>query len=139
MSGSNLQNGHIHTASAAPFLVFVGLAHATTGDMVSVTIPGQSLVILNSLKAAVDLLEKRSAIYSDRPDLLMAGRMVGWNETLVLTPAGERFRAMRRQLHQFIGSRQHMVKFHGLQVQETRHFLRRLLRDPAHFADHIRK
>lgn len=32
---------------------------------------GQDIVIINSLKVATDLLEKRSNIYSDRPDLAM--------------------------------------------------------------------
>ena len=29
---------------------------------------GQPVVILNSAQAAIDLLDKRSSIYSDRPD-----------------------------------------------------------------------
>jgi len=33
----------------------------------SLQMPGRNLVILNSTKAAIDLLDKRSAIYSDRP------------------------------------------------------------------------
>jgi len=37
-----------------------------TGDVVSVKILGQVIVILNSPKAAKDLLEKRGDIYSDR-------------------------------------------------------------------------
>lgn len=37
-----------------------------TGDVMSVKILGQVIVILNSPKAAKDLLEKRGNIYSDR-------------------------------------------------------------------------
>ena len=37
-----------------------------TGEIVSVKILGQVIVILNSPKAAKDLLEKRGNIYSDR-------------------------------------------------------------------------
>jgi hypothetical protein len=36
---------------------------------------GQPIIILNSLKACEDLLEKRSAIYSGRPVLQFAGEM----------------------------------------------------------------
>jgi hypothetical protein len=32
---------------------------------------GKSIVVLNSAEAALDLLEKRNAIYSDRPSLVM--------------------------------------------------------------------
>lgn len=35
-------------------------------DVLHLRLSGRSIVILNSAKAAVELLEKRSAIYSDR-------------------------------------------------------------------------
>jgi len=37
-----------------------------SGKVLSLQIPGKTLVVLNSAKAAIDLLDKRSAIYSDR-------------------------------------------------------------------------
>lgn len=40
------------------------------GDVVYVETMGQSIVVLGSDQAASDLLEKRSAIYSDRPRIL---------------------------------------------------------------------
>lgn len=36
---------------------------------------GQGLVFLNSYEAAVDLLEKKGSIYSDKPSLVMAGEL----------------------------------------------------------------
>ena len=39
------------------------------GNILSFQIFGQVIVVLNSAEAAKDLLEKRSAIYSDRPVL----------------------------------------------------------------------
>lgn len=50
------------------------LIHAS-GPVSSVCIMGQSIIILNSLKACQDLLEKRSSIYSGRPVLQFAGEM----------------------------------------------------------------
>lgn len=41
------------------------------GDMIFLDLPGQPTVVLNSVDAAIDLLEKRSDIYSDRPVSLM--------------------------------------------------------------------
>ncbi|EED79205.1 predicted protein [Postia placenta Mad-698-R] len=43
------------------------------GDVVYLHVFGQGLVFLNDYDAAVDLLEKRGAIYSDKPGLIMAG------------------------------------------------------------------
>jgi hypothetical protein len=37
-------------------------------DVLHVNFIGQHVVILNSAQAAIDLLDKRSNIYSDRPD-----------------------------------------------------------------------
>ena len=44
-----------------------------TGDIVSLSIFGRTLIILNSVEAANDLLYKKSSIYSDRPHLPMRG------------------------------------------------------------------
>ena len=41
------------------------------GDVVHISALGKHIIILNSVKAANDLLERRSAIYSDRPYLPM--------------------------------------------------------------------
>lgn len=38
-----------------------------TGDVVYLTIFGTSMLVVSSAQAAVDLMDKRSAIYSDRP------------------------------------------------------------------------
>ena len=38
-----------------------------TGDVIYLNLMGKSLVVLNSEEAARELLDKRSAIYSDRP------------------------------------------------------------------------
>jgi hypothetical protein len=43
------------------------------GGVMSLSVFGHTLIILNSTKAAFDLLDKRSSIYSDRPHLVMAG------------------------------------------------------------------
>ena len=45
------------------------------GPISSVTVFGQTLVILNDLKAAMDLFETRSNIYSNRPTLTFGGEM----------------------------------------------------------------
>lgn len=45
------------------------------GSVVYLHVFGQGLVFLNTSEAAVDLLEKRGAIYSDKPALVMAGEL----------------------------------------------------------------
>jgi hypothetical protein len=57
-----------------------------------VTIFSQTAVVLNSIEVAIEMLDKKSGIYSDRPVLQMGGELCGWRDNLVLTPYGERFR-----------------------------------------------
>ncbi|KAG7096665.1 hypothetical protein E1B28_004080 [Marasmius oreades] len=111
----------------------------TYGDISSVTVLGQTIVILNSLKAAVDMLDKKSLIYSDRPVLQMGGEMVGWKNTLALLPYGDRFRRYRRLFHSLIGSQAIIRQYHPASELETEKFLQRVLKDPTHLQDHIRR
>ncbi|THH26899.1 hypothetical protein EUX98_g7292 [Antrodiella citrinella] len=112
--------------------------NALSGDIVSVTLLGQTIVILGSATHAVELLEKRSSNYSDRPKLIMGGEIVGWDQTLALTPYSERFREYRRFFHRFIGNRTNTMRFHPLVEKEMHNFLRRLQRAPDELAKHIR-
>ena len=48
---------------------------AASGPLVYLELLGQPVLVLNSYDAAVELLEKRSQIYSDRPKLCMAGEL----------------------------------------------------------------
>ncbi|KAJ7477078.1 cytochrome P450 [Mycena galericulata] len=111
----------------------------TWGDICSVTVLGQPLIIIGSAKVAVDLLDKRSAIYSDRPVCTMGGELVGWKNTLVLLPYGDRFRRFRRLFHNIIGSRTAIKQFLPIEELETRRFLRRVLSKPGDLPKHIRK
>jgi hypothetical protein len=46
-----------------------------SGDVVHIKMFGQPVVILNSLQASRDLLDKRSAIYSDRPRFVLLAEL----------------------------------------------------------------
>jgi hypothetical protein len=106
----------------------------------SVTIFGQPLIIVNSVAHARALLDVKSAIYSDRPKLVMGGELVGWENTLALTPYGSRFRSIRRLVHGLMGSRSGFVnRFGGTLELETHRLLRRVCEHPEGIAGAIRK
>ncbi|KAL0575999.1 hypothetical protein V5O48_005966, partial [Marasmius crinis-equi] len=109
------------------------------GKICSVTVLGQTIVVLNSATTAVEMLDKHGSIYSDRPIIPMGGELVGWKNTLVLVPYGERFRNYRRLAHQLFGNASLMKGFHPIEELETHRFLKRLLAHPDQFSDHIRK
>lgn len=56
-----------------------------------------------------------------------------------MTSYGERFRMIRRGLHQAIGSGAALRKYHALEETEAKRLMLRLLTDPENLADHIRR
>ncbi|KAJ7612691.1 cytochrome P450 [Roridomyces roridus] len=109
----------------------------TYGDITSINVMGQQITILNSMNVAVELLDKRSAICSDRPRVTMAGELVGWNQNLGLTPYGGRFRRFRRMAHSVFGNRQLMMDFQSFEEAETHRFLKRVVSTPEDLQHHI--
>jgi hypothetical protein len=97
------------------------------------------MIIVNSAGVAAEMLDKKGSIYSDRPTIPMGGEMVGWKNTLVLVPYGERFRSYRRLFHQLIGSNVSVSQFYPVEEIETHKFLKRLLSTPQDLAQHVRK
>ncbi|KAL4255104.1 cytochrome P450 family protein [Pleurotus pulmonarius] len=87
------------------------------GDVMHLKILGRNMIVLNSVQAATDLLEKRSALYSDRPNMnVYVG--IGWDSILVFLPYGQRFRKHRQLLHSHFG--QHAgPKFQPIQLQNA--------------------
>jgi hypothetical protein len=109
------------------------------GDLMSITLLGQPMVIINSAAIASDMLDKKSGIYSDRPFLMMGSELVGWKNTLALTPYGARFRSIRRMIHGLMGTRAALSPYVPHIELEGRRFLRRILDAPDDVADATRK
>ncbi|QRV84776.1 cytochrome P450 family protein [Ceratobasidium sp. AG-Ba] len=107
-------------------------------DIIFVPVPGQSLVVLNSHKAAIEVLERRSALYSSRPRFVMGGELVGWNQILGLRPYGDDFHRTRRLLHDGLSIKA-MQTWQPSQEREALKFVQRLLDTPEDFLAHIRQ
>jgi hypothetical protein len=56
-----------------------------TGDVIHLSILGRPMIVLNSVEAAVELLEKRGSNYSDRPDFPMFYLYLQSTSSLVFT------------------------------------------------------
>ncbi|KAJ6579520.1 cytochrome P450 [Mycena vulgaris] len=111
-----------------PWVTF-GQWAKTHGSIVYVDVVGQPMVILNSAKVARDLLDQRSAIYSDRPTLVMAN-LSGYGESFVLQPYGENWRQQRKIVAQEF-SQLAITRYHTLQETEARKLVRSALDDPS--------
>ena len=71
-------------------------------------------MVINSLDVAKDILDNRSAIYSDRPHLVMGGELCGWDRTTALTPYGPRLKEHRSLFARGISAKRSVEKYHSL-------------------------
>ncbi|KDQ21284.1 hypothetical protein BOTBODRAFT_25707 [Botryobasidium botryosum FD-172 SS1] len=110
------------------------------GNVMSVTLFGQTIVIINDIDTAVDMLEnpKRSEIYSGRPASRMAQELVGWDEAAAMLQYGDVIRQHRKNLNQALSTRA-VARYWTLQVNEARACCARHLETPDRFRDHIRR
>ncbi|KAG0702315.1 cytochrome P450 [Suillus ampliporus] len=108
------------------------------GDISHISVLGQHVIVVNSVKAAMDMMDKKSTIYSDRPVLPMGGELVGWKHTLVLLPYGNSFREYRKNFHRVIGSHAALDIFKPIEEVETHRFLKRVLANPDQLQAHVR-
>ena len=150
MSGSNLAPGVDSMVRSLPF-VSAPLTYlhsdayalagpsAHLGDVIYINTLGQDTIILNSSKAAIDLLDKRSAIYSNRPVFMMFGEIVGWKKVVTLTQYGPRFRESRKFIARLIGTRESAAKFAPIQEREMAKCFARVMTDPGSLVHQIRK
>ncbi|OSD06672.1 CyP450 monooxygenase [Trametes coccinea BRFM310] len=99
------------------------------GDVVALNALGQTIVIVSSVEAAVDLLDKRSAIYSDRQASVLAD-MIGWTWNLAFKRYGDDWRRVRRLFwHHFQPNA--VGQYRAVQQRDVRDLLRRLLEGPT--------
>jgi hypothetical protein len=114
-------------------------APCRTGDISHVEVLGQHIIVVNSVKSAMDMLDKKGAVYSDRPVLPMGGELVGWKYAIGLLPYGDRLRQSRKSMHQIIGSRAALEVYHPIEEIETRRFLKRVSLNPEQLRAHVRQ
>ncbi|KAI0085089.1 cytochrome P450 [Irpex rosettiformis] len=87
------------------------------------------MLIVSSPDIAFDLMDKRSAIYSSKPTSVV-DEMTGWDFALSLMPYGQRWRNIRRNVHEHF----HQMVTPNYRDKQTKHihaFLRQCLGNTA--------
>ncbi|KAJ3552235.1 hypothetical protein NM688_g4258 [Phlebia brevispora] len=110
----------------------------TYGPVFSLNLAGKNVVVLNSLKAARDLLDRRSAIYSDRPRLIMANEIMMGGKAIPLMPYGNEWRKHRRAVQDSLNVRQANM-YSAIQEREAVNLVRYLLDDPENWSKHCER
>lgn len=125
------------------------------GDVIYLEILGRPIVLLQSAQAVIDLLDKQSGIYSDRPHMVMAGELFvfrlsfaaidtnysqrcGMQKIAPLTRFGTTLRKQRKLMQRALNPRA-ITRYEHIQEREISLLLDRLLVEPQRFASHIRR
>ncbi|KAK3685203.1 cytochrome P450 [Podospora appendiculata] len=98
---------------------------------------GSRWIVLNSVKSAVELLEKRGSLYADRPRFVMFEEM-GWSPTLTWLRWGPKYHLHRRVLQPpFAKSK--VAQYAAMQRMEALVCCKGMLDDPANWVTAVRQ
>jgi len=92
--------------------------------------------VINTERAARELLTKRAQIYSDKPRIIMF-ELEEWDWSTAFLPYGDRWRDRRRLLHQALHINV-IDTYIPTQTTHVKKFLFRLHNDPKKFRDHVK-
>ncbi|KZT03178.1 cytochrome P450 monooxygenase [Laetiporus sulphureus 93-53] len=108
------------------------------GDIIHARFFQKDVIILNSVRSARDLLDKRGQKYSDRPRLVMFNElMYVFHPNLSTMRYGERWRQHRGWYQTALQTRNALNSYQPLQEKEARKFLSALTCTPDVFISHI--
>ncbi|TFK34974.1 cytochrome P450 [Crucibulum laeve] len=109
------------------------------GPVFSLRIFRNKMIVLSSLEAVSDLLQSRSAIYSDRPPAMMMEELDRPTTSMFMTSSLDpRFKPLRKMLHSGLNP-QATQTYRPIQLAETRVLLKNLAFNPDKFIAHIRR
>lgn len=66
------------------------------GDIIHLSAVGRDVIVLSSPEHIHELLDKRAAIYSDRPILPMVGQLVGFDQGVTMSQDGKWLREVKK-------------------------------------------
>ncbi|THH12717.1 hypothetical protein EW146_g7437 [Bondarzewia mesenterica] len=107
------------------------------GDIIYIYAFGNPILVLNSAKAAEELLDKRGSIYSSRPVRTMIN-LVGGDFSFSSMPYGNGWRKYRGLFQKHFHSRT-VPRYNPIQTREAHVFLRNLLHSPDKLYRHVRR
>ncbi|KIM76772.1 hypothetical protein PILCRDRAFT_825997 [Piloderma croceum F 1598] len=131
--------GHLHLMPPIrAWLWFDELSKKFKSPLIHLNLAGQDLIVINDYQTAVELMDKRSATYSSRPDLVVAGRYGSTSKRILLLPYGEQWRQQRTAFHRDMTPNK-IITYLPIQIAETKLLMRDFLRRPERFMTHLRQ
>ncbi|KAI0800117.1 cytochrome P450 [Fomes fomentarius] len=102
------------------------------GDIVYMSVLGQPIIIIGSQQAAIDLLDKCSAKYSDRMFSIMAETDFTW--FFAISPYGPRWRKTRRAFYETMNANA-VADYRPTEERAVKRYLLRLLENPTRYRE----
>ncbi|KAF9469732.1 cytochrome P450 [Collybia nuda] len=124
-----------HIPANKPWITYAQWAKQY-GSLIHIKDYSKHVIIINSFKDAVNLLEKRSNIYSDRPASIMI-KLMGWDFNVGLMPYGDEWRRRRKILQKYF-KKDIAVVYQPIQTQKIHDMLRNILETPEDFISHYK-
>ncbi|KZT66840.1 cytochrome P450 [Daedalea quercina L-15889] len=109
----------------------------TFGPIMYLSIIGSPVIVLSSREAVIDLLEKKSLIYSDRPVAPMAGELAGMQKYTSMLSYGHRHRKGRKMMLGMLTGIGKAQGVHTAQEAMAATFISRLRCSPSEYRAHI--
>ncbi|KAI1103168.1 putative cytochrome P450 [Jackrogersella minutella] len=107
------------------------------GPVYSLMLGTKVMIVLSSDKAIKDLLDKRSNIYSSRPDAYL-GNIISNNQRMLLMAYGDRWRMLRKLVHNSLNIKASRT-YVPYQDLENKAMLVDFLENPDQFINHFRR
>ncbi|KAI1734976.1 cytochrome P450 [Xylaria scruposa] len=108
------------------------------GPIYSLILGTQTMIVLSSDKAVKDLLDRRSGIYSSRPDMYLSHNIVSGGFRMVQMEYGETWRMLRGIVHNSLNIKASRA-YVPYQDLENKAMLLGFLEQPSRFFDHLRR
>ncbi|KAF5358663.1 hypothetical protein D9758_007688 [Tetrapyrgos nigripes] len=106
------------------------------GPVVSASAFGMTIVVVNSFKHAIELMDKKGTKYSSRPRPTMPVKLMGWENAMAFTEYGQRFRSYRKTFHNELGSTVSLKNYWPQEENHAKHFVKLVLESPERLFDH---
>ncbi|KDQ25838.1 hypothetical protein PLEOSDRAFT_1113596 [Pleurotus ostreatus PC15] len=98
----------------------------------------RTIIVVGRVQAAMDIMEKEGAFLVDRPASIAAGETLSGGMRVLLTPAGERFKKLRRALHTHLQPKA-VTTYSPVLMRNARNHILDLIDDPSNHQDHAKR
>ncbi|KAF9241404.1 cytochrome P450 [Melanogaster broomeanus] len=126
--------GNVHTMNVEEPWKTYSEWQAIYGDVIYFRVLGEEGIVLGSESVALELLEKRSRVYSDRPPIATL-KPYGMDFNFAFAPYGDQWRLARRIFHQTFRVDAALM-FRPMQLRRARQLIVNMIEDPDQYPLH---